>query len=200
MARSIVQPVIINLLLKRQSQLQLLKFAMPLHLKEHLQVRFISQSRLLCKDEDLLGDHTCEISNYNTYVINYKPVIRIMVQTLKEILDTTTAETKKIIADNPQLKKRTRANVLNNYYNLIDAGVQKSIIVKNAWLLAHENDKLKDKLDCIKVLNMNNDQLIPWLRLTQEELANFVFYTQNDMGSYTYNKIEHLAHRLEVQI
>lgn len=196
MARSIVQRVIINFLLKRQPHLQLLKLAVP----SHLPVRFISQNKLLCKDVDLLGDHTCEISNYNAYVINYKPIIRIMVQTLKEILDTTTAETNKIIADNPQLKKRTRANVLNNYYNLIDAGVQKSIIVKNAWLLAHENNKLKDKLDCIKVLNMNNDQLIPWLRLTQEELANFVFYTQNDMGSYTYNKIEHLAHRLECSI
>ncbi|XP_050453822.1 transcription termination factor, mitochondrial [Cataglyphis hispanica] len=200
MARSIVQRVIINLLLKRQPQLQLLKFAVPLHLKEHSQVRFISQSRLLCKDVDLLVDHTCEISNYNMYIINYTPIIRIMIQTLNEILDTTTTETNKIIADNPQLKKRTRANVLNNYYNLIDAGVQKSTIVKNAWLLAHENDKLKNKLDCIKVLNMNNDLLIPWLRLTQEELANYVFYTQNDMGSYTHNKIEHLAHRLECSI
>ncbi|CAL1678967.1 unnamed protein product [Lasius platythorax] len=199
MARPIVQRMIINLLLKPQPQLQLLKLALPSHLKEHSLVRFISQNRLLHKDVDVL-DHTCEVSNYDAYLMNYKPVVRIMVQTLKEILDTTSIETNKIIADNPQLKKRTRANILNNYYNLIDAGVQKSTIVKNAWLLTHENNRLKDKLDCIKVLNMNNDQLIPWLRLTQEELTNFVLYTQNDMGPYTYNKIEHLAHRLECSI
>lgn len=199
MARPVVQRMIINLLLKPQPQLQLLKLVLPSHLKEHSLVRFISQNRLLHKDVDVL-DHTCEVSNYDAYLMNYKPVIRIIVQTLKEILDTTSTETSKIIADNPQLKKRTRANILNNYYNLIDAGVQKSTIVKNAWLLTHENNRLKDKLDCIKVLNMNNDQLIPWLRLTQEELANFVLYTQNDIGPYTYNKIEHLAHRLEVQI
>lgn len=198
MARTIVQRMIINLLLKPQPQLQLLKLALPSHFKEHT-LRFISQNKLLYKDVNVL-DHTCEVSNYDAYLMNYRPVIRITVQTLKEILDTTSTETNKIIGDNPQLKKRTRANILNNYYYLIDAGVQKNTIVKNAWLLAHENNKLKDKLDCIKVLNMNNDQLIPWLRLTQEELASFVLYTQNDMGSYTYNKIEHLAHRLEVQI
>lgn len=198
MARTIVQRMIINLLLKPQPQLQLLKLALPSHFKEHT-LRFISQNKLLYKDVNVL-DHTCEVSNYDAYLMNYRPVIRITVQTLKEILDTTSTETNKIIGDNPQLKKRTRANILNNYYYLIDAGVQKNTIVKNAWLLAHENNKLKDKLDCIKVLNMNNDQLIPWLRLTQEELASFVLYTQNDMGSYTYNKIEHLAHRLECTI
>ncbi|XP_072762362.1 transcription termination factor, mitochondrial-like isoform X2 [Anoplolepis gracilipes] len=198
MARKIVQRMMINLL-KPQPQLQLLKFSLPLYLKQHSSIRFISQNRLLYKDVNIL-DHTCEVSDYNTYLTNYKPVVRIMVQTLKEILDTTPSETNKIIAENPQLKKRTRANVLNNYYNLIDAGVQKNTIVKNIWLLAHENNKLMDKLNCIKVLNMNNDQLVPWLRLTQEELATFVFYTQNDISSYTYNKIEHLAHRLECSI
>lgn len=195
MTKQIVQQMI-NLLLKSQSQQQLLRLALP-RLKEYSPIRFISQNKLLYKDVDVL-DHTCEVSNYDAYLMNYKPVVRIMVQTLKEILDTTSSETNKILADNPQLKKRTRANVLNNFYNLIDAGVQKNTIIKNAWLLAHENNKLKDKLDCIKVLNMNNDQLIPWLRLTQEELTSFVLYTQNDMGSYTYNKIEYLAHRLEV--
>lgn len=200
MARTILRRMTINLLLKPQPQLKLLKLALPSHFKEqHLLVRFISQSKLLYKDVNVL-DHTCEVSNYDAYLMNYKPVIRITIQTLKEILDTTSSETNKIIAENPQLKKRTRANILNNYYYLIDAGVQKNTITKNAWLLAHENNKLKDKLACIKVLNMNNDQLIPWLRLTQEELANFVLYTQTDMGSYTYNKIEHLAHRLECSI
>ncbi|XP_029178831.1 transcription termination factor, mitochondrial [Nylanderia fulva] len=199
MARTIVQRITINLLLKPQTQLQLVKLALPSYFKEHTLVRSISQNRLLYKDVDVL-DHTCEVSNYDAYLINYKPVVRIIVQTLKEILDTTSTETNKIITDNPQLKKRTRANILNNYYNLIDAGVLKNTIIKNAWLLAHENNKLKDKLDCIKVLNMNNDQLIPWLRLTQEELTSFVLYTQNDMGPYTYNKIEHLAHRLECNV
>lgn len=195
MAKQIVQRIIINLL--KADQQQLLRLALPLHLKEYSLVRFVSQNKLLYKDVDVL-DHTCEVSNYDAYLTNYKPIVRIMVQTLKEILDTTSSETNKILADNPQLKKRTRANVLNNYYNLIDAGIQKNTIMKNAWLLAHENNRLIDKLDCIKILNMNNDQLIPWLRLTQEELTTFVFHTQNDMGSYTYNKIEHLAHRLEV--
>lgn len=196
MAKQIVQRMIINLL-KPQPQQQLLKLVLPLHLKEYSPVRFISQNQLLYKDVDVL-DHTCEVSNYDAYLTNYKPVVRIMVQTLKEILDTTSSETNKILAENPQLKKRTRANVLNNYYNLIDAGVQKNTIMRNAWLLAHENNKLRDKLDCLKILNMNNDQLIPWLRLTQEELTSFVLYTQTDIGSYTYNKIEYLAHRLEV--
>ncbi|GAB1867280.1 mTERF domain-containing protein 1, mitochondrial [Camponotus japonicus] len=191
--------MIINLLKADQPQQQLLRLALPLHLKEYWLVRFVSQNKLLYKDVDVL-DHTCEVSNYDAYLTNYKPIVRIMVQTLKEILDTTPSETNKILADNPQLKKRTRANVLNNYYNLIDAGVQKNTIMKNAWLLAHENNRLKDKLNCIKILNMNNDQLIPWLRLTQEELTTFVFHTQNDMSFYTYNKIEHLAHRLECSI
>lgn len=196
MAKQIIQQMI-NLLKFQPQQPKLLSLALPLHLKGYSPIRFISQNKLLYKDVDVL-DHTCEVSNYDAYLMNYKPVIRIMIQTLKEILDTTSSETNKILADNPQLKKRTRANVLNNFYNLIDAGVQKNTIMKNVWLLAHENNKLKDKLDCIKVLNMNNDQLIPWLRLTQKELTSFVLYTQNDTGSYTYNKIEYLAHRLEV--
>lgn len=192
----IVQRIIVSHLLKTQ----LLKPALSLHLEECSSFAKVAwQKRLLHKNIEV-SDHTCEVSTYDEYLANHKPIIQIMVQTLKEILGTTTNETNKMIAANPQFKKRSRTNVLNNYYNLLEAGVQKNTITKNIWLLAHENNKLKNKLDCINVLNMNNDELIPWLRLTQDELTNYVLYIQNDMGPYTYNKIEHLAHRLEVGI
>jgi len=104
----------------------------------------------------------------------------------------------KIIEEYPQLRKRSRADILNNYYNLTKAGIQKDTIINNIWLLTYENNKLTDKLDCIKVLNTDNNQLVPWLYLTQDELANYVLYTQEDMKSYTYNRLEYLSHKFEV--
>lgn len=109
-------------------------------------------------------------------------------------------EINKIIRDYPQLKKRSRANILNNYYNLIEAGVEKDTVINNIWLLAHENNKLMDKLECIKVLNMDNNQLIPWLCLTQKELTNYVFYVQEDVTSYTYNRMDYLSYKLECSV
>lgn len=102
--------------------------------------------------------------------------------------------------DYPQLKKRSRANVLNNYYNLMEAGMHKGTVRDNVWLLAYENNKLTDKLNCIKALNMDNNQLIPWLHLTQKELANYVLYVQQDMDSYTFNRMEYLSYKLECSI
>ncbi|EFN76739.1 hypothetical protein EAI_04487, partial [Harpegnathos saltator] len=119
------------------------------------------------------------------------------IQTLKEILNTSTYETNKIITAYPQLKKKSRANVLNNYYNLLEAGVQKNVITKNIWLLAHDVTKLKEKLDCISTLKMNNEELLPLLRLTQDELVNNINYVQTDSVPYGYNKIEYLAYKLE---
>ncbi|XP_025158790.1 transcription termination factor, mitochondrial isoform X2 [Harpegnathos saltator] len=123
-----------------------------------------------------------------------------MIQTLKEILNTSTYETNKIITAYPQLKKKSRANVLNNYYNLLEAGVQKNVITKNIWLLAHDVTKLKEKLDCISTLKMNNEELLPLLRLTQDELVNNINYVQTDSVPYGYNKIEYLAYKLECGI
>lgn len=196
MARHLVQRIIVSHLLR--AQLQFAKSALPLHPSGCLVfAKYYGRSS---KKSLEVSDHTCEVTSYNEYLTNHKPIIVVMVQTLKEILGTSTNDSNKIIAANPQLKKRSRKNVLNNYYNLLEAGVQKSTIASNIWLLTHENNRLKEKLDCISVLNMNNDELIPWLRLTQEELANYVLYVQSDTGPYTYNKIEHLAHRLEVEM
>lgn len=202
MARYLSQRVIISLLLKSQHQLQLQLFqpAVSLHLTKCLTfTKFALQNRLLHNSKDIL-DHTCEISNYDDYQKIYQPMIRVMIQTLKELLDVTTNEANKIIANNPHLKKKSRANVLENYYNLFEAGIQKSTIAKNSWLLAHDNINLKNKLDSISVLKMDNDQLIPWLRLTQDELTNYIHQIKCDMNSYArYNKVEYLAHRLEVK-
>ncbi|XP_036148718.1 transcription termination factor, mitochondrial isoform X2 [Monomorium pharaonis] len=100
----------------------------------------------------------------------------------------------------PPVLKPALANILNNYYNLLEADIQKSTILNNPWLLTHENNKLMDKLDCIKILNMDNNQLVPWLLLTQKELENYVFHVQQDMNSYTYNKLEYLSHKLECNV
>lgn len=189
---------VMSLLLKpRSHQPQVLRSA--LSYMNSLFVTSVSQSRMLCKHVNVV-DHTCNVSNYNEYVTNYKPFRRILKNTLMEILDVEGKEITNIVEKYPQIKKRSRANILNNYYNLIEAGVQKNTITNNAWLLAHENNKLVDKLDCIKNLNMDNNQLIPWLRLTHGELANYVLYTQQDMNSYNYNKMDYLAYKLEVQV
>lgn len=198
MARQLTKRVIVNLLLKLQShQSQLSKPALLLNGYSSL-VTSVSQSRMLCKHVEIV-DHTCKVSNYDEYLMNYKPVQQILRNTLVEILDISRADVIKIIEDYPQLKKRSRANILNNYYNLLEAGVQKDTIVSNIWLLTHENNKLIDKLNCIKVLNMDNNQLVPWLCLTEKELADYVFYIQQDMG-YTYNRIEYLSEKLKVQV
>ncbi|XP_011642727.1 transcription termination factor, mitochondrial isoform X1 [Pogonomyrmex barbatus] len=159
----------------------------------------IPQDRMMCKHVDVV-DHTCKVSNYNDYLFNYNPIIWILTNTLVEILGISKLEIKKILNKNPQLKKRSRANILNNYYNLIEAGIQIDTIKNNVWLLAYENNKLLDKLNCIKVLNMDNNQLIPWLHLTQVELANYVYYTQQDTDSYMFNRMEYLSHKLECSI
>ncbi|XP_018344827.1 PREDICTED: uncharacterized protein LOC108750086 isoform X2 [Trachymyrmex septentrionalis] len=154
---------------------------------------------MLCKHVEIM-DHTCKISNYNDYIMNYEPIHRILRNTLQELLDMTKADIGKVFKEHPQLKKRSRADILNNYYHLINAGIQKDSIVNNIWLLTHEHNKLTEKLDCIKVLNIDNNQLIPWLRLTQDELANYVLYTQEGMESYTYNRLEYLSHKFECSI
>lgn len=184
-------------LLLKPYQPPILKPVLSLY-KNSLFVKCVSQSRIFCKHVDIV-DHTCKISNYDEYLVNYKPAQRILKNTLMEILGLTKMEINKIVEDYPQLKKRYRANILNNYYNLIEAGVQQSTIINNVWLLAHENNKLVDKLDCIKILNMDNNQLVPWLCLTQEELANYVLYIQQDMDSYKYNRLEYLSHKLKVR-
>lgn len=195
MARQIMRQMMCLLLKSHQPQVS--KPVLSLYANSLL-AKSVSQSRTFCKHVDVV-DHTCNISNYDDYVMNCKPVQRILKKTLVEILGVTKMEVNKIVKDNPQLKKRSRANILNNYYNLIETGVQKDTILDNIWLLAHENNKLVDKLDCIKVLNMDNNQLVPWLCLTQKELANYVFYIQEDMNSYTYNRMDYLSYKLEVQ-
>lgn len=196
MARHLTQRVFISHLLKAQ---QFTRPVSPLRLEGCSSFFKVAwQTRSLHKDIEV-SDHTCEVSNYDEYLTNHKPIILIMVQTLKEILGTTTRETNKIIMSNPQFKKRSRTNVLSNYYNLLEVGVQKNTIARNVWLLTHENNKLKNKLNCINILNMNNNELIPWIRLTQDELSNYISYVQNDAGLSTYNKIEYLAQRLEVR-
>jgi len=199
MAKYLTQRVIVSLLSKPQHQLQFFKPALSPYLRKCLTfTKFTLQNRLLHNNRDIL-DHTCEISNYDDYLKNYKPVVRILIQTLMELLDITTYEANKIIANNPHLKKKSKANILENYYNLLEAGIQKSTIQKNNWLLAHDNSNLKDKLHSINDLKMDNDQLVPWLRLTHDELINYVHQTKCDANSHTYNKIEYLAHRLEVE-
>lgn len=198
MARHLIHRGIVRLLLR--AQLQHSRVILQVHNPERCTslIHFASQSRLLNKNVDM-SDHTCSISNYDDYQFNHKPILNTIMETLKEILNMTTTEVIKMLAIYPQLKKRSRANILNNYYNLLEGGIEKSTIVKNVWLLAHESNKLKEKLDCISKLEMNNEQLVPWLCLTQGELENYVLYIKSDMNSYTYNKIEHLAHRLEVR-
>lgn len=189
------QRILVSYLSKASLQLQ-----KPLHLERYLFVpAFTWQKRLTHKDVEI-SDHTCEITNYSDYRLNHKPIVQVIAQTLKEILNTPTYETNKILAANPQLKKRSRANILNNYYNLLDIGIQQSTIKKYAWLLAHEDTKLKEKIDCISTLNMNNEELVPWLRFTYNELVNIINYIQTDQVPYMYNKIEYLAYRLEVRI
>ncbi|KAL0123695.1 hypothetical protein PUN28_005896 [Cardiocondyla obscurior] len=188
---------ITNLLVKSPSrQMQTLRPALSFYINS---INYILQNRTFCKDVNIV-DHTCKISNYDDYLVNYMPVRRILNNTLMEILGLTKTEIKKIIDDYPYLKKRSRAEILNNYYNLIEAGIQKDTIKNNIWLLAYENNKLDDKLNCIKVLNMDNNQLIPWLCLTQEELANYVLYTLQDKDSYPYNRMEYLSHKLECSV
>lgn len=200
-----LQRVIASIMLKSQPQtLQVVRCVLSQHLIRYSSSdHFSTQKRWAHKnideeDVDVLQDHTCEVSNFDDYLTNYKPIVKVMIQTLREILGVSSAEANKIIIDYPQLKKRSRADVLNNYYNLLEKSIQKSTIARNVWLLAHENNKLKDKLKCIDALNMNNDHLVPWLRLTQEELENYVHYCQSDMYFYTYNKLEYLVDRLKV--
>lgn len=195
MARQMMQRMM-SLLLNYQPQI--LKPALSLYMNS-LFVKSVSQSRMFCKHVKVV-DHTCKISNYDEYLMNHKPVQRILRKTLMEILGVTKTEINKFIKDYPQLKKRSRANILDNYYNLIEAGFQKDTIINNIWLLAHEDNKLMDKLECIKVLDMDNNQLVSWLCLTQKELANYVFYVQEDMNSYMYNRMDYLSYKLEVQI
>ncbi|XP_011336238.1 transcription termination factor, mitochondrial isoform X2 [Ooceraea biroi] len=147
-----------------------------------------------------LSDHTFDVLSYDDYRFNYKPILHNLIKTLREILNVTNAEAIKMLIANPQLKKRSRVNILNNYHNLLEAGIEKDTIMENTWLLAHESSKLKEKLDSISKLKMNNDQLVPWLCLTQEELTNYVYYIQSDMDSYMCNKIKHLANRLECSV
>lgn len=199
MARQMTQRMIVNLLLKAQPQ-PFLKPTLPLYMNGYSPfVKAVLQNRMLCKHVEIV-DHTCKISNYSDYLTNYKPNQRIMRNTLQELLSMTGKDFSKLINKHPQLKKRSRADILNNYYNLIKAGIQKDTIINNTWLLTHESNKLTNKLDCIKVLNMDNNQLIPWLCLTQDELAIYVFYTQEDMEPYTYNRLEYLSHKLEVRV
>ncbi|KYN27837.1 hypothetical protein ALC57_02902 [Trachymyrmex cornetzi] len=193
------QRMIVNLLLKAQPQ-PFLKPTLPMYINSYSPfVKTILQSRMLCKHVEIV-DHTCKISSYNDYLMNYKPIQRILRNTLQELLGMTKIDTIKVIEDYPQLKKRSRADILDNYYNLIKAGIQKDTIIDNIWLLTHENYKLADKLDCIKVLNIDNNQLVPWLCLTQDELANYVLYAQEDIESYTYNRLEYLSHKFECSI
>lgn len=201
MASQLARQMVMSLLRKpRFHQSQALKPVLPLYLNGYsLYIESVLQSRMLCKRVDIV-DHTCKVSNYDDYLMNYRPIQRVLKNTLHEILGVSKMEINKIIEDHPQLKKRSRVNILNNYYTLIEAGVQKDTIIKNVWLLTHEKNKLIDKLECIKVLNMDNNQLVPWLFLTQEELANYVLYTQQDMESYTYNRIEYLSHKFECSI
>lgn len=195
MARHLTQHVPMSYLLRTSLQLQ-----KPLCSEKCLFLGIFScQKRILHKDIKIF-DHTCEITTYKDYRINYKPIIHIVIQTLKEILDTSTYETNRILATYPQLKNKSRVNILNNYYNLLEAGVRKSAIKKNIWILVHDDIKLKEKLNCISTLNMSNEELIPWLRLTQDKLMNNINYIQGDSIPYTYNKIEYLAYRLEVGI
>ncbi|XP_011861272.1 PREDICTED: uncharacterized protein LOC105558291, partial [Vollenhovia emeryi] len=199
MARQLTRPIIVSLLLKpRPRQPRASKPALSLCMSS-LVAESGSQNRMLCKHVDIV-DHTCKISNYDEYLVNYRPVLRILRNTLQEILGISKVEINKLVQEYPQLKKRSRANILNNYYSLIEAGVQKATVINNVWLLAYENNRLVDKLDCIKVLNMDNNQLVPWLCLTQDELANYVLYTQQDMDFYTYNRMEYLSHKLECSI
>lgn len=191
------QRMIVNLLPKTQP---FLKPTLPLYMNSYSPfVKAILQNRMMCKHVEIV-DHTCKISSYNDYLTNYKPIHRILRNTLQELLGITKIDVTKVIEEHPQLKKRSRANILNNYYNLIKADIQKNTIINNIWLLTHENDKLTDKLNCIKVLNIDNNQLVPWLCLTQDELANYVLYTQEDMESYTYNRLEYLSHKFECSI
>ncbi|KYM81393.1 hypothetical protein ALC53_08161 [Atta colombica] len=193
-----MQRMIVNLLLKAQSQ-PFLKSTL-LYMNNYSPfVKAILQNRMLCKHVEIV-DHTCKISNYNDYLMNYKPIQRILRNTLQELLSMTKIDIIKVIEEYPQLRKRSRADILNNYYNLTKAGIQKDTIINNIWLLTYENNKLTDKLDCIKVLNIDNNQLVPWLCLTQDELANYVLYTQEDMKSYTYNRLEYLSHKFECSI
>lgn len=198
MARQMMQRTMCLLLRFELHRPRILKPVLSLYMNS-LFAKSVSQSRTFCKHVDVV-DHTCSISNYDEYLMNCKPVKRILKKTLVEILGVTRMEINKIIRDYPQLKKRSRANILNNYYNLIEAGVEKDTVINNIWLLAHENNKLMDKLECIKVLNMDNNQLIPWLCLTQKELTNYVFYVQEDVTSYTYNRMDYLSYKLEVQV
>ncbi|KYM94898.1 hypothetical protein ALC62_14493 [Cyphomyrmex costatus] len=193
-----MQRMIVNLLLKAQSP-PFLKPTLLLYMNGSPFVKAVLQSRMLCKHVEIV-DHTCKISTYNDYLMNYKPIQRILRNTLQELLDMTKIDIMKVIEEYPQLKKRSRADILNNYYNLIKAGIHKDTIINNIWLLTHEHNKLTDKLDCVKVLNLDNNQLVPWLCLTQGELANYVLYTQENMESYTYNRLEYLSHKLECSI
>lgn len=117
-----------------------------------------------------------------------------------EIFGLKLNESIKIINQYPELNKRSRLDILNNYYNLIEVGVQIDTIANNVWLLAHENKKLVDKLKCIKVLNMDINEMIPWLQLIQKKLENYVLYAQQTVDSCTYNKMDYLSYKLEVQV
>lgn len=193
MARNLVQRIVVNYLLKSHRTC-----ALSLQLTRYLSTcKFASQKKLSHKDVNII-DHTCVSATYKEYLTNHKPIVQVMVQTLKEILDINAANANRIITAHPLFKKRSRMNVLNNYYSLLETGVQKATIAKNVWLLIHDHQKLKDKLDCISIIKTDNDELVPWLRLTQEELKHFINYIRDDVHPYAYNKIEHLAHRLEV--
>lgn len=202
MVALMIQRVVVSFLLRSQSHLQFSRVVQHLHILERCMltspIPFVSQSRSMYKDIDTL-DHPGNPTSYKDYQFNHTPIIYNIMETLKELLNLTNVEVNKLLIVNPQLKKRSRANILDNYYTLLEAGVEKSTIAMNVWLLAHESNKLKEKLDCIGKLKINIDYLVPWLCMTQEELINYVYYTQADMDSYTCYKIEHLARRLEVR-
>jgi len=201
MARCLAQRMIFNLLSRYsieqlQSSRNILQEFRKIHVPE--KCIFSAQNRLLCKSTgDTSEDERSiyNLQNYDYFSI-YKNVTQDITKILKKILNLTTADIHEILTVNPQLKKRSRLNLLNNHDNLLKFNIKKNTIIKNAWLLAFESNVLKEKLHCINQLKMNNDQLVPWLSLSQKELSNYVYYTQNDN---CHNKIEYLADILKVR-
>jgi len=195
----LAQRIIISFLSRSQLQQQFSRIISQEFRKLHIPERciFSIQNRLLCKCTTDVSNHTCNELNYKDYSFNYKVIIQNITKALEEILNLTNAEIHKILKANPQLKKRSKINLLNNHDNLLKANIQKSTILQNIWLLTYESNILKKKLDCINQLKMNNDHLVPWLHLSQKELINYIYYNRNDVNCH--NKIEHLVHRLEVR-
>jgi len=200
MAGCLAQRIIISFLLKSRSQLQFSRIISQKFRKIYIPKRciFSIQNRLMCNCTENTSDPTRNVLSYDDYSFNHKVITQNVIKTLKEILNLTNAEVHKILEANPQLKKKSRQELLNNHNDLLKANIEKSTIIKNIWLLIYKNDVLKEKLDCINQLKMNNNQLVPWLCLRQRELSNYIHYTQNDVDCQ--NKIEHLVRRLEVRL